>query len=253
MPYFPNYPTIDYRFGSEAYIVKAPNLAAYSQIIDDTKNSRSLYADYTILDGQRADHVSQALYDTPKYHWTFFYMNDHLRESGWPLDQVTIDRVIKKNHPNVTLTTTDDIFSTFLVGSIINGGTSSARGTIVRRNLDMGQIIVQPDIGSQSWIHGELATVREPDEDLVTREYNITIHKTKDEADGFHHYESLSTNEHVDIDPTTIEGLDGPPGVTGVTIRQLYNDRNDLLKKIRVIKPSAIRQIAKEFESVMSQ
>jgi len=45
------------------------------------------YTKYQIQDRDRPEIVSNLLYGDPKYHWTFFLLNDNLKEgkSGWPM------------------------------------------------------------------------------------------------------------------------------------------------------------------------
>ena len=61
------------------------NISVYADIIDQIKNDVAAYEEYYILPGERPDQVSLKLYDTPNYHWTFFLLNDDIKEQGWPL------------------------------------------------------------------------------------------------------------------------------------------------------------------------
>ena len=74
--YFRRFPMIYYNFGDNEANTIFPNITAYVDIIDQVKQEVSFYDKYTILDGDRPDTVSQILYDTPDFHWTFFAMND---------------------------------------------------------------------------------------------------------------------------------------------------------------------------------
>ena len=82
MRYMQQLHAILYKFGNETKPVFFPELNAYVDILDQLKVDQSFYEDYTILSGDRPDIVSNKLYNNPDYYWTFYMLNDHLRESG---------------------------------------------------------------------------------------------------------------------------------------------------------------------------
>ena len=73
MSYFNKFPVVDYNFGDNEPDILFNNISAYVDIIDQVKQEVAFYEKYTILDGDRPDTVSQKLYDTTDYHWTFFF------------------------------------------------------------------------------------------------------------------------------------------------------------------------------------
>lgn len=90
MSYFKSFPRVFYKFGDEQTSDVFENLSVYSDMVDQIRDKVSLYEDYYILPGERPDQVSQKLYDTPEYHWTFYLMNQKLREQGWPLSSANL-------------------------------------------------------------------------------------------------------------------------------------------------------------------
>ena len=57
------------------------------------------YTYYNINDGDKPDHVSNLIYGTPAYYWTFFVLNDTLRSginSGWPLSSQEFENMMEK-------------------------------------------------------------------------------------------------------------------------------------------------------------
>jgi len=58
------------------------------------------YTKYQIQDGDRPEIVSNLLYGDPKYHWTFFLLNDSLKEgkSGWPMSMSEFGEYIETNY-----------------------------------------------------------------------------------------------------------------------------------------------------------
>ena len=145
--YFQPFEKIYYRFGDEDSESLFQNLTQYDDIIDQIKSQQSFYEDYTIKSGDRPDTLSTQLYGDPKYYWTFFLLNDDLRESGWPLRNEEVLKVAKEFYPHRVLTINSDISSSeggydFRVGRHLIGNTSGTFGDIIKRNLDLGQLIV---------------------------------------------------------------------------------------------------------------
>lgn len=143
--YFENFDIVNYRFGSNEPSALMQNISSYVDLIDQLKGEVSFYEDYTIKSNERPDTVSFKLYDTPEYYWTFFLMNDKLRESGWPLNREDIQRIAKERYPHRVVTTKDDIATApnnFPVGTVVTGRTSGTVGTVVKRNLDLGQLVI---------------------------------------------------------------------------------------------------------------
>lgn len=59
------------------------------------------YTYYNINDGDKPDHVSNLIYGTPAYYWTFFVLNDTLRSginSGWPLSSQEFENMMEKEY-----------------------------------------------------------------------------------------------------------------------------------------------------------
>jgi len=63
---------------------------------DDVVN----YTKYQIKDRDRPELVSDLLYGDPKYHWTFFLLNDSLKEgkSGWPMSLAEFEEYIETEY-----------------------------------------------------------------------------------------------------------------------------------------------------------
>lgn len=58
------------------------------------------YTKYQIRDGDRPDIVSNLLYGNPKYHWTFFLLNDRLKggKGGWPMSLAEFGEFIETQY-----------------------------------------------------------------------------------------------------------------------------------------------------------
>lgn len=141
MSYFRNFPTIEYRFGTESFPTKYQNLGVYLDLVDQAKDDAAFYTYYNLSNGDRPDVISQKLYNTTDYHWTFFLLNDNIRIQGWPLAYADLTNKAKKDYPNTTITTRTDISKTFFEGSIVQGKTSGQKAVVLRKHLDLGQIV----------------------------------------------------------------------------------------------------------------
>lgn len=145
--FFQNFEKIYYQFGDESSFSLMQNLTQYVDLIDHLKSQTAFYEDYTIKSGDRPDTLSLQLYGDQKYYWTFFLLNDDLRESGWPLKNEEVLKRTKEFYPHRVLTINSDISSAeggydFRVGRRIEGNDSGTHGIIIKRNLDLGQLIV---------------------------------------------------------------------------------------------------------------
>jgi hypothetical protein len=219
MSYFTKFPNVLYSFGDERERASFQNMALYVEVIDKLKDNASFYNDHYIRDGQRADNVSNTLYGDPSYHWTFYLMNDKLREHGWPLDRLELDKKIKEDFPNLVLKTDDEIFTIFKVGQTVQG--NSGQGTIAYRNLDLGQVVLKDVTGS--FADGELVTSNDGAE-------SITVTASMSEYLATHHY-----NDDVPV-----------------TNYEHYQEKNDGLRSISVIRKDVIRDITRLFSQAMN-
>ena len=235
MSYFRNFPSVTYKFGTQDELTLYQDLSLYVDVIDQIKDQATLYRKYTIQNGFLPDQVSNELYGTPEFYWTFELVNDKLRESGWPLSENDITEFAKKQHPNKVLVTRADLTGKALSGTSALGLASGATGTVISRRLDFGQIIID----TQDTFQAE--TVQFTTTGGSTQ--NIVVDSFIDEFNSIHHYEDADLN-YVDVDPAV-----GSSSIyTPITYVERYQRRNQELQEINVIKPSAIREINTLFQ-----
>ena len=117
--YFLDFPAVDYNFGNELTTNQFENIALYSDVIDQVRNYTSSYINYNILPDERPDQLSQKLYGSTDYYWTFFIMNDKLREQGWPLSPSKLYDWAVKNYNERVITTKSVLTDKFAVGKTI--------------------------------------------------------------------------------------------------------------------------------------
>lgn len=234
MSYFRNFPRTLYQFGDEEDFTLFNNIGVYADVIDQVKDNVTVYNKYSILEGDRPDNVSQKLYNNSNLYWTFYIMNDHLREQGWPLTNREVNLKAQKDFPNFTLVTTEDISSKFDIGQTVSGLTSGSTGVVVDKRLDFGQIIVDTN---DTFLSTEIIS-SVGDNGLET----ATLTAAVVQYNSVHHYEDADGN-YVDVDPFTGSVGNNLP----VTYLEYYVVQNESLKEIRVIKPQLINQVNRSF------
>lgn len=240
MSYFRNFPDVFYKFGDEASAELVQDIGLYVDIIDQLKDEVSVYTDYYIQENERPDQVSYKLYETPHYHWTFFMMNDHLRESGWPLSNSKIIQKAEKLYNKTTITTRTRLYDKFKVGQTIEGVNTGATATIDHRHLDLGQLVISDVTGT--FAVGEQVTSL----NQFGNTELITVKSISDEYNSAHHYTNTS-GLIVDIDPTVGPGAQ----LTEVTYLDRIMSHNNSLKQIRVIRRTAIDQVISAFREAL--
>ena len=243
--YFKNFRFAEYKFGDNTDIDLFNNITQYVDLIDQVRNNISFTEKYNILSGDRPDVVSHKLYGTMDYYWTFYLMNDHLKLSGWPLNNDEILDQVKSKYPNRVLTTTSEIGALFPVGQVIEGQSSSAIGEIVKRNLDLGQLFVKLTQGTKFTAGETISYVDTSATGSPTRTLSIT--GETEQYNAVHHYEDNGVQ--VDIDPFSGPGV----SLTPITYRDRLESRNDALKEIVVIRPEQITAIVSEFQRFLKQ
>lgn len=256
MQYFKNYRKTGYTFGdefenvggSERQVEFFRDLTQYVDIVDQVREGINFYEPYNIIEGERPDQVSQFLYDTPTYHWTFYMMNDNLRAHGWPLTYKQMDDKLEVDFPHQYIYVRADISNVFLQNEYVTGVISGTRGKIIKRDIDHGIMVVDTfaykNAGrSHTFRQGEAITCTGQAGNTTT----LTIAGTGNEYLATHHFEDADGNP-VDIDPTAPT----PAVYNEVTITDRYHRINNSLKQIKVIKPANIIQIASAYKRALT-
>ena len=241
MSYFRNFPTANYKFGNSEKAVNFQQLSVFSDVIDDIKDNVTVYEEYTILENMRPDQISQEIYGTTEYYWTFYLLNDNIREQGWPLIRNEFEEYIKKAFPNTTLTTRDSALVTkFKVGQTVTGNSSGVSGKIIKRNIDLGQLIIEGIVNFRQ--AGETISSTNSSGDV---ESMIIVSSTKEFQSASHYVDG--NNQIVDIDFTV-----GPGGLlTEKTHEDVYFAVNESLRDIAVIRPELVSTLSSGFKQAI--
>lgn len=213
MSYFKNFPEIEYRFcgcTSSNNLVRFQNIAAYSDVLDQVAEDSSLYRFYQIQNGERPDVVSQRLYGTTEYYWTFYLLNSDLRTQGWPFSQERLVEKMGEDLPGECLVflPQDEVYlgpdndfkqhpliDNFPIGSNAFGQISGAAGVVYGRNVNLGQLFVRKT-NNIPFQRNEVVVDtlgQAPSSQLTVR----IVHNPA--YDAVHHFED-GDGDHVDVD-----------------------------------------------------
>ena len=273
--YFSSFPNVQYLFGNEEQPVSYQKLSKYVDTIDVFRESISTYVEYEIRDFERPDTLAYALYGKPEYEWTFFLMNERLREVGWPmatyeLNLAAKNRYFKNYIAKLDVSTAEelaayaDIYNvgqsvTFDIPSqpllletnqelltqgdlpiLTEGNTASDTiGTVLKKDLDVGEISNQVNSGFDPTGSNGLA--------YADGSNVIFLSNTVYEYEGTHHYENADGEwVNVFLDPDEVK-LNAIP----VTNLEYLTSQNDEARKIRIIKKENIEAIVGEFKRLM--
>jgi hypothetical protein len=107
MSFFNKFPKIDYDINLDGVTQKLIDFSRVVDVNDVLAIDSTAYIKYDIIDGARPDVISQLLYDTPDYYWTFFILNDHLKSGyhQWPKSEVALEKFIDEKYKNALILT----------------------------------------------------------------------------------------------------------------------------------------------------
>ena len=148
-----------------------------------------------------------------------------------------------------SVTTTGDISKTFLPGHTVTGSVSGSTGTVIKRYLDLGQIIID---SPNNFNAGETLT---PSINGVAQTADIVLVSSgAAQYNAVHHYENAS-GEYVDIglvpSGTGTGAFPTVSSFTPITYFERITAKNDSLKEIKVLSPDVAAQVKTEFNKLL--
>ena len=255
--YFKNFESLAYRFGNLEDPVLFNNLTQYVDLIDEIKSNVAFLNKYTILSGDRADSLSHKLYGTTDYYWTFYLMNDHLRLSGWPVDTGDLLATAASKYPNRFITFTnrttigganEDIAVTFPVGQSVTGASSTTVGTIVKRNLDLGQLFIKITSGTKFSV-GEQLQFTNTSGDVIS----LVIVSEGEQYNAVHHYEITESSGDRELKIDVGITNDDYPSATPITNYEYEVARQNELRNIKLLDPRYVSDFVDEFKDLVQE
>ena len=96
MAFFEQFPKLKYDTKLDGIQNDLTDIFRYVDVIEDVADDIYGYSFTEVNDGERPDQLSQRLYGTPDYYWTFFITNDRLKNglTDWPKSSNELDDYI---------------------------------------------------------------------------------------------------------------------------------------------------------------
>ena len=236
MSYFSNFQTIPYDLNGDGVYDNVTNLTSFVAASESLLNQQTFYNFVQVQDGERIEQLSQRLYGTTSYYWTFIVINPNIKNiwNDWPKNSAQlIDYSIYKyaDFAALACSCTDDLLNKFIVGEYVQGVLSGAIGQLLAVHTNDKYITIK-------LISGEFL---EQGEDLFGLESQDTITATEVVSRAY------APKDHVD-DSTgdiTAPRLAGTHKVTNVEHESYLNDAN---RYVRAIRPEKIDEFVNEFQ-----
>lgn len=140
--YFQNFPIIQYDVYGDGTKIDLIDISRAIRLKKSLKDDVILYTYYNIQDGERPDHVSQKLYGSQNYYWTFFMVNENLTNvfDDWPLSRAELENKIIKKYSGYVAKTNEDISNKFIKNETLIGLISGAKATIIEKDTNIGLV-----------------------------------------------------------------------------------------------------------------
>lgn len=285
--YFQDFPVVDYKFGDEVTTTQFQHLGTAVDILDQVKQFEVYYSTYHIRNGERPEQVSYKLYGDVNHYWTFYLLNDHLRQQGWPIRDADVYPKAQEYYPNTVLAVngvaqtkepkvvnnetiwfpTDEQIpmtnsTAFTAGNYLYFPNSGVAGKLLRVDQKMGMLWCEVnglrttvDILCVAIPESEgLKVIADPTYVPVTQYAEMEINKIWDEFDAPHHYEDVDGNW---VWPSYSSTYPYPfnhslsSTVQSVSFYERLTELNEDQKAISVIKADSIVTIVQEFGKLL--
>ena len=212
------------------------NLTAKAKVSDGLLNNTGYYRTIEIVDGERPDLLSQRLYGTPIYHWTFLLLNPQIKNiwDDWPMSSSQLIDYCTNKYQYLAADTDVTLNNKFILGETVQGSVSGALGIVKEIHVNMGYITIEKTSGTFT-ITGETISGLDSQD-------SATCNFIKSEAYAPHHHTDDSTGAWV---PRRTAGT---TGYSYIDYETAISEQN---RNIKVIKPEHIQQVSQQFADVM--
>ncbi len=264
MSFFKQFPKIDYDFRNSGTTQKMTDIYRSIRVLPNFLDQISGYKFYEIINGERPDIVSQRLYGTSNYYWTFFVVNDFLHDGyrAWPMSQEQLSEYIATQYEGYVITTNpvlifgqvnNSIVGKFNLGETITGATSGATGTLTKKNIDMNQLVIQNVTGA---FIGDPTLVQNTTESILgsTSSDSISTYQAFKYVDApYYYYNENDVNKKPVTNAKFIPGGTPESDLAYQTYRDYEFELNEERSKIRYIDPNYIEQFVNDFEELLNE
>lgn len=100
MSFFSQFPQLKYDINANGVKTDVTDMFRYVDVKDDFIDNYTTYSYYNITEGERPDVVSNSLYGTPDYYWTFFVVNESLKQglNTWPKSYRQFELMLEQDY-----------------------------------------------------------------------------------------------------------------------------------------------------------
>ena len=208
------------------------NLTAKAKVSNALINNAGFYQTITVIDGERPDHLSQRLYNTDKFHWTFLLLNPQIKNiwDDWPMSSSQLLDYCTNKYQYLAGDTDDSLVDKFILGETVTGGVSGATGTVKEIHVNLGYVTIEK-------LTGTFTVTGETIQGLTSTD-SVNCNFIKSQAYAPHHHVSDSTGDWV------IRATSGTTPYTYIDYESAVTEQN---RQIKIIKPEHISNVANEF------
>lgn len=233
MSYFSKIPNILITQQNKAYALK--DLAI--RITPSTKytENNTILDDYFVTDGETPEMISNAIYDSPFYHWVILLTNNIVdpREE-WPISN---SKIMDRVYLNYDFQITVPSGAAYSVNDILTSSTYNDKFIVTSKS---GNVI---EVRSQNGFVP--LTTSNTFTNETTDVSGLTLTTVVLPPNRIHHYYDTELEVIVDYDAGNIN-------LVSVTNLEHENDINDKKRTIKVLKPELLPSFLKTFNSRLS-
>lgn len=253
---FKNFPTLQYTLNT-GKVVRIKDFFRKAKVESSALDSLIEYQTYEVMEGDRPDVVASKLYGDGDLHWTFFLVNDFDNYYDWFMDFEVFENYIAEKYQgqNLIVVNSSDIVTTptydtalvnssnplgwkhdnkILIGETLTSGTKEV--SVQSVDPTFNRVVVQGDI-----IEATDVMVSSTNLSIGTN-LSFTVESVSDAKDGVHHYVNSSGNKRTY----------GGSGWSPVTYYTEEYEANEKKRLIKIISPSKMTSVLREFEKLMS-
>ena len=273
MNFFKNFPVVEVDLQRDGRVNKMVNIFKSVRPLQNFIDDSALYTFYEIKNGERPDIVSQRLYKTSEFYWTFFVINDFLHDGyrSWPMSQEVLEKYLEVEYEGFALVTHPEVDTNsdgsvieytnslagenitytvdgtrYKLGETVTGSSSNASGKVTKKNLDLNQLIVQSVSGT--FVSGENV-------DGATSQASVQVAEVFKYAEAPHHYYKKGDTEERPVTPRKFinsQLATSDADLDFTSNREYINELNEERSLIRVIQPEYISQFVEQFENILN-
>lgn len=153
MSYFTKFPKTEYQIAGQNGPAIIPDIFRQIKVNDARYDSLTPYQYYEVGE-DRPDQLSYKLYGTTEYYWTFFIINNNLKEghNSWYMSDEAVNEYVSEKYKGHAITAYrtgnqsinfNSIAGRFSVGTVLTGSVTGATATVTNRAPEVNQLWIE--------------------------------------------------------------------------------------------------------------